>query len=252
MTSTLGRSARRLRYLVVSTGTRTALRRAITRLASPLYASQTLIIQNLYVDYDAIEEGAEEGPETVRGEIVETVEALAQRRGDLHPALDYDYLVRFITKPGRSRCVLFFDYTQEDGTHQIIGFRTIEQGYFEMPEYHFGGPLASNFSVVYEVEVAPSFRGKNIHGRTRRYLFQELRRRGVTCSTGVIRPHNAASLRASFRQTPGSKSTFNGSFRVSRWLGGRRVRTPSWDRVRALMESPPGPTTLPPEFDPGD
>ncbi|MEZ4501016.1 MAG: hypothetical protein R3C39_00095 [Dehalococcoidia bacterium] len=234
----------RVRYLASFLGARGAVWRIGKKALSPIYYSEVVYVGNRYLV--RVPDDRESGPGAVNSEVVDTVEALVARRSRMHPDIDFDYLVRFMQEGSDKAWVSLQSIEGDDGELTYVGFATADTGEFRMPEYRFGGPLAEHVNIGYEWEVVPEYRGSGMSARGRYATWEYRRQHGQWVATGVIRSHNTPSLRFNRRQ---NETTFNmtvGSFRLTRWFGGRWVQAPPWPEVRAMMEHVPEDYAPPP------
>jgi hypothetical protein len=134
MITGLRRQLLRAAYLWTSIGPVSALARGIRRLLTPVFQSETLVVSNLYIN--SVSEERERRLETVRGIVVPDLIDLMRHQHQMHPDIDQAYLRRFLAEGGRDRFVLLLAVEREGGTETYVGFRTVEQGFFEMPEFN--------------------------------------------------------------------------------------------------------------------
>lgn len=225
----------RLRYLRSFMGTWGLAKHVLAKLISPVYYSEELAVTNGYIT--ELVDRRETGPGAVSSEDVFTVEELYARRDRMHPDIDFAYLERFLREGSERARAQLKTIEDESGKRTYIGFSTNDSGEFRMPEYRFGGPLADHVEVGYEWELVPEYRGRGFSYRGG-YSGHRLSQ-GRWLSTGVARTHNTPSVRSSERSVSGSIALIPGTFRLTRWFGGRWVKAPPWDEVRALMEFVP-------------
>ncbi|MEZ4501017.1 MAG: hypothetical protein R3C39_00100 [Dehalococcoidia bacterium] len=215
-------------------GVRGALWRVVLKVLSPIYYSEVLYVTNGYLV--EIPDDRESGPGAVNTEVIESLEELVARRPRMHPDLDFDLLAEHFRTGSDRAWATLTGIEGDDGTVTFIALSTYDRGDFHMAEYRFGGPLADHVAVSYEWEIVPEYRGRRLSYRGRYANWNYRAHRGMWMSTGVVRSHNTPSLRSSYRQSAGTLNVVPGSFRVTRWFGGRWVQLPPWDEVRALME----------------
>ena len=218
-------------------GVRGVARHLAARAISPIYYSERLFVTLNYIT-EVVEE-RETGPGAIDTVNVFTLQELDAHRQRMHPDVDLDYLEAFLREGGDGARVTLKTIEDAHGGRTVIGWGSYRAREFRMPEYRFGGPLADHVDVSYELELVPEFRGRGISYRGS-YAGSAYRlASGRWLSAGVAREHNAPSVRQAQRSTPGRTRLVSGSFRVTRWFGGRLTKTPPWDEVRALMEYVP-------------
>ncbi|MEZ4501018.1 MAG: hypothetical protein R3C39_00105 [Dehalococcoidia bacterium] len=227
----------RIRHLATFLGVRGALWHVLRRLVSPIYYSELLYITNGYLV--EVPDDRESGPGAINTDVFESVQELLAVRDRLHPDLDLDLMLRHFESGTDRAWVALTGIEGENGSVTYFSLATYDRGGFRMPEYHFGGPLADHIYASYEWEIVPEYRGRRLSYRGRYGYWAYPAERGMWASTGVIRSHNTPSLRSSYRQKDGTLSWIPGSFRLTRWFGGRWVQAPPWDEVRALIEAVP-------------
>lgn len=225
-------------YLWKSTGALGLLRRAVTKLVSPIYQRHDYYIANHYIDHDAARPGPESGPGAVRGVAIDSVEAIDAVADRLHPFLSAEELRGFLAESPK-RFLILAEYTEPDGTLRYVGCRTCEQGMFAVGRGRQHGEISNETIMIYNNEIAPEFRGQRITQRTRPGMYEHCRRIGVNRTTSVIAVHNLASVRAHTKASEGMITTLNGRITCVQWLGGLIVRKTPWGRVRELVEAPP-------------
>ncbi|MEZ4502771.1 MAG: hypothetical protein R3C39_09120 [Dehalococcoidia bacterium] len=237
----------RLRYLRSFMSVRDVAQHLVARAVSPIYYSERLFVTLNYLT--ELVDDRESGPGAIDSEVVFTVEDLHKLRPRMHPDIDFEYLVSFLSEDLEGGRVTLKTIEGENGEKTFIGWSTNRARVFRMPEYRFGGRLAEHVEASYDLEIVPEYRGRGLSYRGGYHGSLYRIRTGQWLSAGVVRAHNAPSLRQAQRDSPGRMRLVSGSFRVSRWFGGRWTKTPPWDEVRALMEYVPDGFT-PPELRP--
>lgn len=228
----------RFGYLWRSLGPAGLAKRILVKLLDPIYRRYEYHVANAYLDTVQLPEDQELSPDTARGRIVDSVEAFDALPDRFHPHLTPDYLRNYLGE-GSRRFVLLVEYMYPDGAVEYVGYRTCEQGVFEVANARIRGPLPDNYVMIYHNEMAPPFRGRGFAGHVRAALFAHCKKIGANRITSVIAVHNVASQRAQSKRKHGDLASMPGRIGCSVWLGGLFIRKTPWDEVLRIVQTPP-------------
>lgn len=229
---------KRIVYLWRSIGPIGLTRRIAVKAASPIYQRYSYFIANAYLDTVTVADEPGSEPGRARGRIVDSVDAFDALPGRFHRHIRAEELRRFLEGAPR-RFLLLAEFNDPDRGLMYVGYRTCEQGYFEVANARIAGKLPDNYVMIYHNEVVPEYRGRGFAEHSRGALFAHCKKIGVNRITSVIALHNAASLRAQSKRLHGDLASTPGQISSTLWFGGLIVRKTPWEEVLAIVQTPP-------------